>query len=137
MYEVLLAIDEDEKRALAQARAVTDLPADPEEIHATLFHVFTGDNPGGASVNQVGSVRRAREHLEDAGVAVTLNESSGDPAAEILEAAAEHDVDLVTVSGRQRSPAGKALLGSASQSVLLQSDRPVLFVGAGEGLDAE
>jgi nucleotide-binding universal stress UspA family protein len=132
MYDVLLAIDDDEDRALAQARAVTDLPRNADDVHAVLLHVFTGDNPGGASVQQVGSIRRASEHLEAAGVEVTLDESSGDPAEEILSVAEERDVDLVTVSGRQRSPAGKALLGSASQSVLLQSDRPVLFVGAGE-----
>lgn len=136
MYEVLLAIDDDRARAVAQAEAVLDLPGDPADVHATLLHVFTGDNPGGASVHQVGAVRRARELLEDAGVEVTLDESSGDAAEEILLAAADRDVDLVTVSGRQRSPAGKALLGSASQEVLLQSDRPVLFVGAG-GVDAE
>ncbi|MEF8774638.1 MAG: universal stress protein [Halobacteriales archaeon] len=135
MYEVLLALDGDEDRARTLAHAVTDLPEDPANVRAVLFHVFTGDNPNNASVHQVASVRRARDQLEAAGAEVVLDESSGPPAREILAAAGEHDVDLVTVAGRQRSPAGKALLGSVSQEVLLGSERPVLFVGERDVLE--
>lgn len=126
MYEVLLPVDDNTERAVSQARSVTDLPLEGD-VHATVLHVFTGDNPSGASVSQVGAARRARDHLEDHGVAVTLEESSGHPADEVLDAAADLDVDLITVAGRRRSPAGKALMGSVSQEVLLGADRPVLF----------
>lgn len=123
MTELLLAVDDSTERALAQARAVADLPVD----RAILLHVFVGENPNGASVHQVASVRRARERLEEAGVEVELAESSGDPAKAIVETARERGVDLIVVAGRKRSPAGKAVLGSVSQSVLLTADRPVLF----------
>ena len=129
MSELLLAIDDSTERAVAQARAVADLPVD----HATLLHVFVGENPNGASVHQVASVRRARERLEEAGIEVELAESSGDPAEAIVETARERDVDLVVVAGRRRSPTGKAVLGSVSQSVLLTADRPVLFCADDEG----
>lgn len=126
MYDVLVPVDTSTERALDQARTVTDLPLEGD-VHAVVFHVFTGENPGGAAVSQIAAARRARDHLEDHGVAVTLDESSGDPAGEILEKARSVDADLVTVAGRRRSPAGKLLLGSVSQDVLLNADRPVLF----------
>lgn len=130
MYDVLLAIDADADRALAQAEAVTDLPGDPSDLHAVLLHVFTGDT-GGASVHQLDSIRRAKEHLEDAGAAVTLAEDSGEPEDLVLRVARERDVDLVTVAGRRRSPASKAIMGSVAQAVLLNADRPVLFAAEG------
>jgi nucleotide-binding universal stress UspA family protein len=126
MYHVLLPVDDNEKRAMAQADAVANLPAASSEVKATILHIFT-DNPSGASVSQVGSVRRASEHLEEAGVEVELYEESGHPAEEIVERADELEVDCICVAGRKRSPTGKALFGSVSQSVILDTDRPVLF----------
>lgn len=131
MYDVLVAVNDDEDRAMAQARAVADLPRAPEEVRATLLHVFT-DNPEGASVHRIAAVRRAQERLEDAGVAVELAESSGSPAEEITDAASEADADLIAVSGRQRTPAGKAVFGSVGQAVMLEADRPVVLCPAVE-----
>lgn len=129
MYEILVAVDESEERAKLQAEAVADMPG-REEIRATLFHDFT-DNPSGASVTQVASVRRARDRLEAAGVEVTLAESSGDPAETILEEAHERDVDCICVAGRKRTPTGKVLFGSVTQAVVLSADRPVLVCPTG------
>jgi len=125
MYEVLLGLDDNAERAVAQAKTVANLPRAAEEVRATLLHVFT-DNPGGASVTQVGSVRRARDRLEEAGVEVAFAEESGDPADRILAVARERDVDLIGVAGRRRSPTGKAVFGSVTQSVVLGADRPVI-----------
>lgn len=132
MYEVLTAVDEDADRARAQARAISKLPH-AGDIHVTVLHVFSGSNPEGASVGDVAAVRRAREILVESGIEVSLEETSGNPADEILDTAIEDDVDLITVSGRRRSPAGKALFGSTSQEVLLNADRPVLFCGVNGG----
>lgn len=127
MYEVLLAIDTDEERALAQAEAVADLPGH-DELRAVLFHDFT-DNPAGASVTQLGSVRRAADHLTDAGIEVAYEESSGDPAETIVETARSRDSDCICVAGRKRTPTGKVLFGSVTQAVVLSADRPVLVAG--------
>ena len=128
MYHVLIAVDADENRALAQAETVAELPG-TDEIEATVFHVF-GDNPSGASATQVAAVRRTVERLEDAGVEAGVRESSGDPADTILDAADDVDADLVCIGGRKRTPAGKALFGSVTQSVILNSERPVVVTGA-------
>ena len=126
MYHVLIPIDQNEQRATAQAKAVAGLPAAATEVQVTLLHIFQ-DNPSGASVNQVGAVRRAEEVLEEAGVAFSLDEESGSPAEEIVARAEELDVDCICVAGRKRSPTGKALFGSVSQNVILDTKRPVLF----------
>ena len=52
----------------------------------------------------------------------------GDPTEEVLAVAAELDARYVVVGGRRRSPVGKALFGSTTQEVLLESDRPVVTV---------
>lgn len=131
MYEVIMAIDGNEKRAKSQVESVANLPCAAEDVHVTLFHDFT-DNPHGASVQQVGAVRETRERLEAAGIEVTLAESSGDPASAILDAAAERDADLVCLACRNRSAAKKAILGSVTQEVLQETDYPVLVCSGGE-----
>lgn len=125
MYRIVVGVDENEDRARACAEAVADLPGDPDEKQVWLLHSFV-DNPSGASAPQVHSVREAEELLADAGIEVEVAESSGDPAAELLELAAAEDADVIVVAGRKRSPAGKALFGSTTQAVILDADRPVL-----------
>lgn len=134
MYHVVVAVDEAEERARRQAEDVADLPHAADEVRATLLHVFT-DNPGGASAAQIASVKRAREALESAGVETAIEERSGEPAAVVLDFAQDEDADLICVGGRRRSPAGKAIFGSTSQSVILQADRPVLVTGGLEGVE--
>ncbi len=132
MYEVLLGLDDDDERAKAQARTVANLPHAADSVRATLLHVFT-ENAGGASVTQVGSVRRARDVLEEAGVEVAFAEESGDPADRIIGVAQDRDADMIAVAGRRRSPTGKALFGSVTQSVVLEADRPVVVCHQDDG----
>lgn len=128
MYHVVIGIDDDADRALACVRAVSDLPGDASEKEVTLIHSFT-NNPSGASATQIHSVREASEFLEERGIDYDVNESSGDPAEVIIEFAEEEDADLIVTAGRKRSPAGKALFGSVTQTVILNSDRPVMVTG--------
>jgi len=132
MYHVVLGVDEEEKHARAAAKEVANLPGDGSDTEVTIVHVFQ-DNPSGASATQVASVREARKVLEDAGVAVDVTESSGDPADAIIEVSEEVDADLIVVGGRKRSPAGKALFGSVTQTVILNGGRPVMVTGVVDG----
>ncbi|EMA19495.1 MULTISPECIES: universal stress protein [Haloarcula] len=131
MYEIVAGIDKSEARGTAIAEAITEIPMDASEVRVTLLHDFE-ENPEGASVDQVASVRRAREVLEDAGVEVALEESSGEPADAILRLADEHDADMIVVAGRKRTPTGKVLFGSVTQSVILGTDRSVLVCSGKE-----
>lgn len=131
MYRVLLGVDTDGQRARAQAEAVRSLPAADTAVKALVMHVFQ-ENPEGASVGQVGAVRRVTDLFEEADVDYELHEASGDPAGALLDAAAEYDVDTVCVAGRQRTPTGKVIFGSTTQSVILGTEKPVLTTSVGE-----
>ena len=126
MYHVLIAVDEDDDQAIVQANAVRDLPGQ-DDVKVTAYHCFDDENPGGASATQVAGVKRVVERFEDTPVEVDVEESSGDAPTEIIDTANALGVDAICVGGRRRTPAGKALFGSVSQAVLLQSEVPVLF----------
>lgn len=70
-------------------------------------------------------VTEASDGITDASEAIGR---IGDPAKEIIEHANDVDASYVVVGGRSRSPVGKALFGSVTQSVLLDADCPVLAV---------
>jgi nucleotide-binding universal stress UspA family protein len=127
MTHVVLAVDDDEERAELQAERLTDLDWAPDGLQVTILHVFTR-NDEGASITQYAPARAARDHLEAAGVEVTLDERSGDPGTQVVEYAEEDvDADVISVAGRKRSPAGKAVFGSVSQTVMLDAEIPVFF----------
>jgi nucleotide-binding universal stress UspA family protein len=125
MYEILLPVDTNMDRTREQLGAIQAFPGDADEVSVTILHAFT-DNPSGATVGQLSTVRHAEETLEDAGYEVTLSGTSGAAAGAILEAAANEDADLICLGGRKQTPTGKVLFGSVTQSVLLDADRPVL-----------
>lgn len=56
----------------------------------------------------------------------------GEPVEEVLGAIGELDARYAVIGGRRRSPAGKAVFGSATQSILLNATVPVMTVMEGE-----
>lgn len=77
---------------------------------------------------------RIEKELADRGVVCrsewTVGESLGEAT---LRIAKEEDSDLIITSLRRRSPAGKAILGSFEQDILLRATCPVLCVPAAIG----
>jgi len=139
MFRVLLSVDSDEDRALAAVEAITSLPGDPEEIHVTLLNVereIDARDSGGAVRSDEWydesafpeSAKRAKDHLESAGIEVELRREHADPAQTVIAVADEIDADRIVLSGRRQSPTGKVLFGSVAQSVLLDAERPVTVV---------
>ncbi|WP_123538626.1 universal stress protein [Halosimplex salinum] len=134
MVRFLMALDDRLPAAQAQTDAIEDVvdaAGGADDVEVYILHVF-GDNPAGASVHQIEPVRRTQDRLEELGVTVELLETSGDPGGEILRHADEYDADQIVVGGRKRTPAGKALFGSVTQTVILGTDRPVLVCGSQE-----
>lgn len=130
MYRVLVPIDDDEKRALAQARAVAGLPDATGSVTAVLLHVFDDeDRAEDTSPLQLESGKRANEYLLDEGVAVEAESAHGDPVETIIRMADELHADSIVLGGRKRSSVGALLFGSVSQAVTLASDLPVMITG--------
>lgn len=136
MYRVLLPIGENADHALAAVEAVATLPNADENVEAVLLNVYEGFEVTGEAgriesedvwdaENFPDSVDAARDRLDAAGISVSARREHGDPAEEILAVAAAVDADAIVMSARRRSPAGKALFGSTTQSVLVSADRPV------------
>ena len=68
----------------------------------------------------------------------TLRVGSGADVAEtILDLAADAaDAELLVIGARRRTPVGKMLMGSVTQTLLLRADVPVLVVKAPDGVAA-
>ncbi len=128
MYNIIAGVDESVPHGIDIAESIAKIPLQNDQVHVTLLHDFE-DNPEGASVDQVASVRRARDILQEADHTVKLEESSGNPARAILRLADKRDAELIVLSGRKRTPAGKVIFGSVTQSVILDTSRSVLVCG--------
>lgn len=57
----------------------------------------------------------------------------GEPVEELIAFAEDHDAEYLVIGGRKRSPVGKLVFGSTSQSLLLNYDRPIVSVRVGRG----
>lgn len=135
MHRVLMPVDENIDRGLTQATYLTDLPLNPAEVEVVIIHILEeveDDVPEAMrSPDRVEAVRRVRDHLTDSGFEVHVEEVSQSPTEAIEATAASVDADQIVMGGRKRSPAGKVLFGSVTQSVLLDSDLPVVVTGGG------
>ena len=133
MYQVLVPVGDSIDRGLSQAEFVAGLPQAGAEVRATLTHVLQTDGSDlpepMATPSRVRSVRVVRDHLQEAGIHTDIEEAEVPPAAGIRALVEEVDADLIVMGGRKRSPTGKVLFGSVTQSVLLNTDRAVAVTG--------
>jgi nucleotide-binding universal stress UspA family protein len=120
--------------------------AGPTGATVVLAHVFT-DEQYEETVTELGydstaqvvvedvlqrheTVLRYEELFDEAGVDWEVRGIVGDVSSGIVELATSTDADRVVISGRRRSPTGKAVFGSTAQDVLLNAHCPVTYVQA-------
>jgi len=154
MYRVLLPVDQNEARARAQVAAVLELPVAAGDLVVDVVHVHkdissidagwaAGDSFSETFAEEMAdevhdtdrlpaSVDAAVDALDSSGHQFAVHERSGEPAAEILAFASEHDSNAIVLGGSRRSSVGKVLFGSVVQAVILESDRPVTVVPESE-----
>lgn len=141
MYRVLAAVDGNEDRVAKQLDALREMPG-RAELAVTVLHVHEeidvpADEAGRSVIESINedidslqgvpeAVYRAAEELESLGIQADVATMRGDPVPTILDAAADVDADAILVAARDRSPVGKAMFGSVTQGVILDSDIPVI-----------
>ncbi|RQG89967.1 universal stress protein [Natrarchaeobius halalkaliphilus] len=139
MYQVLLPVDSNEDRAIDAANVVRSLPGPPGDVHVTILNVQkeldVSDGDGNArsedwydETDFPPAIDAVKRHLEDDGFVVETRREHTDPAEGIITVAAEIGADQIVMSGRKRTPAGKVLFGSVTQSVLLNAETSVTAV---------
>jgi nucleotide-binding universal stress UspA family protein len=76
-----------------------------------------------------------KRELEESGVEheVVQAVEATDPADQLLRVAESTNAELVVIGLRRRTPVGKLIMGSAAQTILLESEAPVLAVKAPRG----
>jgi nucleotide-binding universal stress UspA family protein len=88
--------------------------------------------PGGnrTSDADVRAGRDALEVFEDSSVSIDTHQlvRGNSPQEDLMQFAADHDVDEIVVGIRKRSPTGKLVFGSTAQDLLLSSELPVVCV---------
>lgn len=134
---ILAAVDRTEKADTVVDEATKLGTAFNEEVH--LVHVMLRSEfvkrqrdeyeEGGKGINpdEIRTIAAgvARDRSDDDSPHKTVG-LVGKPEEEIVKYARREDASYIVVSSNKRSPTGKALFGSVSQSVLLNADCPVV-----------
>ncbi|QIO25057.1 universal stress protein [Haloarcula sp. JP-L23] len=143
MHRVLLAVDGDEERLASQLKAIRNLPGRDDLSVLVLFVHEEVDAPpdeaGSSVIESINegidrlqgvpdAITEAKETLEALDIPVEVLTGKGDVSTVILDTAADRDVDSLCLASHKRTAVGKAVFGSVTQKVVLESDRPVLVV---------
>lgn len=139
MFQVLLPIGSDEDRAISAAETVISLPNADESVQVLILNVENKiqavDSGGDASSEDwydetdfPSSCIQAKEYLENTDVAVKMRREHAEPENAIIEVANEIDADRIILCARKRTPTGKIIFRSITQSVLLNSDVPTTVI---------
>jgi nucleotide-binding universal stress UspA family protein len=124
-------------------KAVLDV-AEPTDATVVLLHVFSEkayeegieeagfdpEDPPSAKelAAQLEGIDLISAALETAGTEYEIRGAIGAEGESILQETEAVGGDLLYISGRRRSPTGKAVFGSTSHRIMMNSSCPVLFV---------
>lgn len=117
--------------AAALSRAISE--ARKNQSRLVIVNSSRGDALVDKRYVQAEDLTAVTQRLEKEGIEhLVLQPVRGNDAAnEVLEAADEHQAELIVIGLRKRSPVGKLIMGSTAQQILLEASCPVLAVKAG------
>lgn len=135
---IVAAVDRSDRapRVVTEAWQLAEATGRP--LH--VAHVMTEDSyealdhpDGGAGRPEADDLRAAAEEVADEAAEGIADEYTpvglvGKPSKRLVDYAGEQEAGYVVAAGRSRSPVGKVLFGSVTQSLLLAAERPVLTV---------
>lgn len=141
MYTALVPVDSSETRARRAANAVTSLPGTAKDLQVVILSVSEVKqqpwfveaeiNTAETDIDESDvpdSVDVAYDIVNNYGTQVEKRYEHGEPAKRILAVADEIMADTIVMCGRRKSPTGKALFGSVTQSVMLESSCPMHII---------
>lgn len=136
LQSAIVAIDDDWSRIEPVIESAVDI-LEPAGVDPTLLHVIPKSEFKGylekvdsdsSDPDEVASrhtvVQRAADRFHEAGLEPQIEGAVGEPSKEIIDCTEAQHIDHVFMGGRQRSAAGKVVLGSVSQKVLQGVDVP-------------
>ncbi|WP_267643394.1 universal stress protein [Haloarchaeobius amylolyticus] len=138
MYRILAAVGTDIERARTQVEYIRNLPDASTNVAVTIVHSYVEEDDANTPVDESlppeesDAVIEVRSQLEAHDIEVDKQEIYSPVDRGILDAAEDVGAEQIVIAGRKRTPVGKALFGSTTQSVLLRSDIPVVVTGVPE-----
>ena len=131
MYRILVPIDKNEDRTVAQTEYVTSLPVDPEELEVMVLYVDEADYEGAPprEFEDIPTATAAVEEISEAGIACHGEKRGGQVAKTIMETAESFGADEIVLAGRKRSGVSEVVLGSITRDITRSSEGPVVVVG--------
>ena len=113
-------------------KLAADLKAGICLLRVVYAYTFPGADPTDAEVKAVREgeeyLRKVEERLKKKGLKVDTHVRYGNDAEEILDHAAQKDIDLVAMTTHGRSGVKRFLLGSVAEKVLRHSPKPIFLV---------
>lgn len=92
-----------------------------EGVHATRPNVQISDSEVREMATEVAANAAADLNMAAESVGVI-----GDPKSEVVNYAAEQNARYIVIAGRKRSPTGKSVFGSVTQSIILNAECPTV-----------
>ena len=113
-------------------KLATDLKASIAILRVAYAHTFPGADPTEAEVKVVREaeeyLRKIEERLKAKGLKVDSHVRYGNDADEILDHAAQKDIDFIAMTTHGRSGVKRFLLGSVAEKILRHSPKPIFLV---------
>jgi nucleotide-binding universal stress UspA family protein len=113
-------------------KLATDLKASIALLRVAYAHTFPGADPTEAEVKVVREaeeyLRKIEERLKAKGFKVDSHVRYGNDADEILDHAAQKDIDFIAMTTHGRSGVKRFLLGSVAEKILRHSPKPIFLV---------
>jgi nucleotide-binding universal stress UspA family protein len=120
----------------SQARLTFVCAVDVKHIYATTIHTPFSDPSPVVRANQTQArqiVERLVARAKAAHVAANGIVVEGEPAAAVLQTAADVGADLILLSSHGRSGVARMLVGSVAEGIIRRATVPALIVPSGMG----
>jgi nucleotide-binding universal stress UspA family protein len=113
-------------------KLATELKANISLLRVAYAHTFPGVDPTEAEIKAVREaeeyIYKIKERLKAKGFKVDSHVRYGNDAEEILDHAAQVDINMIAMTTHGRSGVKRFLLGSVAEKILRHSPKPIFLI---------